>query len=139
MTDHLLHYGVKGQQWGVRRKRGSDGRVKGSGAKPSSDFRSTKDLRKRPAHTLSNMQLKKINERMQLESKFSQMNPGRKERGRQRVKAILGTATAGVSMYNLAKSPAGQAAISTGKKVMAASKAARPEKLINQVGRGAYG
>lgn len=110
--DHLSHYGVRGMKWGVRRKIGPNGRVQ----KGSVDFRTTKELRKRPSHTLSNMQLKKVNERMQLEQKFSQMNPSKKEKGRMKVKAMIAAGGTAISVYNMVNSPAGKALMSAGKK-----------------------
>lgn len=122
--DHLEHYGVKGMRWGVRRRRGSSGRVQ-SVKKPSVDARTTRELRKRPPHTLTNMQLKKVNERMQLEQKFSQMNPTKKARGQAKLKAVIAAGTTGITLYNMANSPAGKAAMATGRKAMSSRVAGR--------------
>lgn len=71
--DFLAHYGVKGMQWGVRRKRGSDGRVSGtSGAKPK--VKSAKDL--------SDEELKSVVNRMNLEAQYSRLNPQKQTLGK---------------------------------------------------------
>jgi len=112
--DSLAHYGVKGMQWGVRRQRSANGRV----TKSSSDFKSTKDLRKRPSHTLSNMQLKQINERMQLESKYSQMNPSKVAKGHAVVKSVIAAAGTVTAANKLMSSAAGMARSNAGKKAV---------------------
>lgn len=117
VTEHLEHYGIKGMRWGVRRPTGKNGRVS-SVKKSSVDFRTTKDLRKRPAHTLTNMQLKKVNERMQLESKFSQMNPSKIAKGQRMVKGVLATAGTVTAMSKLISEISAKAAVKTGKKAV---------------------
>lgn len=69
----LEHYGIKGMRWGVRRKRGSSGRV-------SSDYSSVKKLQKKKLSQLSNDDLQKIKKRMDLERdvKSASPNPGKK-------------------------------------------------------------
>jgi hypothetical protein len=107
----LEHHGIKGMHWGVRRDRSSRGG-------PSSDFKRTSHLRGKPAHSLTNKQLKSLNERMNLEQNYSRLNPSSIKRGLSIASAIIGTATMAVNAYNLFNSPAGKAAISAGKKLM---------------------
>ena len=85
--EHLEHYGIRGMKWGVRRRISSSGRV----VKGSTDYKTTVPLRRKPVQSLSNMQLKKVNERMQLEEKFSKMNPSRRERGKRVLNDVLKT------------------------------------------------
>ena len=141
----LEHYGVKGMHWGVRRKVGAGGRVVGkSKPKPSSDFKTTVPLRSRPTHSLSNMQLKKVNERMQLESKFNQMNPSRRARGKAAVNNILKGTTGAVgsaAIIKLASDPKNMQRITNGAKAVkgAAFKVSKPGRLLNEVAKGSYG
>lgn len=90
-TDEFLsHYGVPGMKWGIRRRmksvlRRAFGKKK---KKPSiddisEDHKENVSLKKRKINTLSNAELKKLNERMQLEKTYkeltvSQMSPGKR-------------------------------------------------------------
>jgi len=94
-------------KWGVRKK---------TPRPTSSDFKKTAPLRKKPVTALTNKQLKEVNERMQLETKYKQLNPTSAKRGRMAVAEILGTIGLGVAAYNLFHSPAGKALMSIGKK-----------------------
>lgn len=107
--DILEHYGTKGMRWGVRKSRGGK-------TKSTSESKKASDLRKRPIHSLTNKQLKAVNERLQLEENFNRLNPSNTKKGEQAAKRILATAGLGVAAYNTIKSPAGQAAVTTGKK-----------------------
>lgn len=57
----LAHYGVKGMQWGVRRKR-----------------KSTTDILE-PTRKLSNDDLRKVVDRMRLEQQYSELAKGKKK------------------------------------------------------------
>lgn len=112
----LEHHGVKGQKWGFTRPRGADGRVTGTATKtkkapPSEDHTSTRQLMRKKVSRLSNQELKKTNERLQLE----RTNKDLQTRGALR-KIKAGTAVAGTILavgttitaaYNFANSPAG--------------------------------
>lgn len=110
VDEFLDHHGVKGQKWGVRRRSGH--------SSASGDAKTAHGLRKKKLHTLSNADLKAINERMNLEQNFRRMNPSKKDKGKRAAKGILATAGAGVTVFNMVKSPAGQAAISAGKQAL---------------------
>ena len=60
----IAHYGTKGMQWGVRKKRSR-----------SSDSSSAAKLRKKKGFELTNDELKKVNARLSLEKTYSQLNP----------------------------------------------------------------
>jgi hypothetical protein len=109
-ADFLDHHGVKGQKWGIRNRKN---RVK---VPSSSEHKKAAALRKKPVHSLTNEQLKTLNTRGNLERQHSQLNPSKVASGKKRAEIILGTAAVGVGVYNLFHSPAGQAAISLGKK-----------------------
>lgn len=73
----LVHWGIKGQKWGIRRYQNKDGSLTPAGKKryseESEDYRRVKELRKKPLHALSNAELKDLNNRLQLESQYKNL------------------------------------------------------------------
>lgn len=118
----LEHHGVKGQKWGVRRRRTSATSSKVDKKFTSSDFKRTQSLRGRKPQQLTNKQLKDLNERMNLEQNFRRMNPRLVDKGHNRVKYLLafGTtaATAGALTARFLKTPAGQKTVNKGRAVL---------------------
>jgi hypothetical protein len=108
VSDFIEHYGTKGMRWGVRRSRKE--------RKEASDFKTTKHLRSRKTHELSNKQLKKVNERINLESSYSRLNPTKIKKGQMVAKGVLAGATTAASVYTLFNSPAGKALMNAGRK-----------------------
>jgi hypothetical protein len=102
----IEHYGVKGMKWGVRKK--------GTG-RQSSDFKRTVPLRNRDHRELSNKQIQKVNARINLEQNYARLNPTKIQIGSRAVKGLLAALNTGAAFYTLSKSPAGQAAIKSGK------------------------
>ena len=126
--EFLEHYGIPGMRWGVRRSRGSNGRVGRKTSSSSKDRSQVDKLARRPVKSLSNKQIQQINNRFQLEKTFNQMRTERSviNRGHNYVKTGLAVAGTGVAIYKLVNSKAGQAAIETGRAAIdAALKAAR--------------
>lgn len=109
----LEHHGVKGQKWGIRNKRPT--------ARASSDAKKAAELRGRPVHSMTNKQLKTLNERMNLEQNYARMSTQHRKSGKKRAEEILGTVGVGVTAYNLYNSPAGKASVALGKKVASKS------------------
>ena len=70
--DFLAHWGVKGMKWGVRKDRTGVG---ASSASASEDHINVAALRKKKLSQLSNAEIKAVNERMNLEKKYREMNP----------------------------------------------------------------
>lgn len=73
----IMHFGVLGMKWGVRRKKNSISRKeqkKRANKKTSRDYNETEFLRKRKVKSLSNAQLKKAITRMQLEQQYKQLS-----------------------------------------------------------------
>lgn len=85
--DVLIHYGVKGMKWGIRRKRGSDGTV--TGKKPGRIKRTVDtakhDLSKRKqlknVKNMSNEELRSMTNRMQNENDLKRL-AGKKSKGK---------------------------------------------------------
>lgn len=118
VQDFLDHHGVKGMHWGIRNARSRITIARRNKTKSSSDFRKTKPHRGKPVHTLTNKQLKAVNERMNLEQNYSRMNPSKIRKGSLAVKGLLGVATTATTIYTMYNSPAGKAAIAAGKKAL---------------------
>lgn len=97
ITEFLEHHGVKGQKWGIRNKKSA---VKKTPRKTSSDYKKAKSLQTRHPSSLTNKQLKELNERLNLEQNYNRLNPTKKARGEAKVRAILGTVTLAVTALN---------------------------------------
>lgn len=115
--DIIMHFGVKGMKWGVRKAT----KVRAS-ANSSEDHIMKKVAKKTPISQMSTAQLKKANERMQAEKTYRELTSkgglNKIKKGTATVGAITAAATAGATIYNLVKSPAGQAAIVVGKRAI---------------------
>lgn len=115
-SDYLMHHGILGQKWGVRRFQNLDGSYTSEGKKRRRDERVSPDekrkreLSKKPSSELSNKELRELNERYNLESQrtnyerkgrtwFSIFNNKLKEQSAQ---AIAG-ALVGIGMRYLKK------------------------------------
>lgn len=115
----LEHYGVKGQRWGVRRSKAALARqAKRDNKTQSEEHARAQQLLKKKRSELTNDELKFLNERLGLETNFTRLNPDAITKGRNKTTSVLSTVGVGVSIYNLVKSPAGQAAVAAGKKAV---------------------
>lgn len=109
--DELKHYGKKGMKWGVRK----DGK-----RTISDDYKESRVSAKKKQPEMSNAELKRLNERLQLE----RTNRDLQSRGAlQKIKTgtavagtILAVGTTITTAYNFVNSPAGKAIINTVKK-----------------------
>lgn len=120
--DVLAHYGIKGMKWGRRRPVGPDGRVvrgakklaakQRAKRKGSEDYESTKPLRKKKAHQLTNSELQSLNKRLQLERSYNDLtsNAGQMKKGTKAAKDALEVLNTVNQVYAAANSPVGKAA-----------------------------
>lgn len=111
--DVLIHYGVKGMKWGVRRSREERARARAARKQESEDYQQAKQLRKKKPSQMSNAELRKLNERMQLEQTYANLMSKQGNavtRGNDYVKSALAVAKTGADVYNTLNSPAGKAA-----------------------------
>ena len=114
MTDEeLMHFGVKGMKWGVR---------KGSSVKTSKDYRDVAPYTKKKAKELTNKQLEQVNKRLTLEKKYKDLNLNAIQRGQAQVAVVLGVIGTVSSIIAVANTPAGKAAIAVGKKALEKTK-----------------
>lgn len=97
--DHeLAHYGILGMKWGRRRAVGPDGLVKKSAATTeySDDAASAKSSKTKAqtkgVQSLSNDELRQLNERMNLEQNYDRLNPVAVKKGRDYVGIVTKTA-----------------------------------------------
>lgn len=89
VDEFLEHFGVRGMRWGVRKKAGSvdtsvesttKGRSRSEDA--SSAAKALNRSKKQGVGSLSNQELKALNERMNLESQYKQLNSKQKNGAR---------------------------------------------------------
>lgn len=104
MTEsELYHYGTKGMKWGVRKSRSSSGSSRKKRSKTdgwSDDAKEAYRIKKKKVNQMSNAELKKLNERRNLEKNYKQLNPNAVKRGiavATTTAAALGTM---VTLYN---------------------------------------
>ena len=101
-NSELYHYGVLGMKWGVRKsdRQLSSVRKKASKRGWSEDAKTAREIRTKNVNQMSNAELRKPNERTQLERNYKQLHPSTVSRGFSAVAkagAVMGTALA---IYN---------------------------------------
>lgn len=120
MDNELYHYGVLGMKWGVRRSRSKGSyvskkrkRKKSSSTKNmSADAKEAARLKKKSVSQMSNAELRKYNERKQLEQQYAKLNPSNIKRGIAIAGTVAGTLGTVASLYNN-----GNQVINAGKKI----------------------
>lgn len=111
--DELKHYGRKGMKWGVVRERGPDGKV--TAKVVSEDHKVSRELKAKPRSQMSNAELKRVNERLQLERTNNDLQSrsalAKIKTGTQIAGTILAVGTTINSAVQFTKSDAGKAII----------------------------
>lgn len=99
-SESLVHYGIKGMKWGVRRYQNKDGSLTSAGKN-----RYGKDLN--DLSLLTDDELSSMIRRLQMEEQYKKMNPSYVTRGKKAASSILkfGTSmaaatTAVLTIYN---------------------------------------
>lgn len=99
----LSHHGIKGQRWGFRRFQKEDGSRTAAGKKrdrdrdrdyeKSEDHKSSRSSKSKGPDSLSNDELKKLNERLRLEEDYKRLTaPEKVEKGESWIKGALAKA-----------------------------------------------
>ena len=105
---YLKHHGIKGMHWGIRRFQNPDGSLTSAGRRRrqdnwSDDAKSYSELKKKRINEMTNAELKKLNERKNLENQYKQLNPNQAQKAIKTaatVAAALGTVSL---LYNNSK------------------------------------
>lgn len=106
--NYLIHHGIKGQKWGVRRYQNKNGSLTPRGKKRyrdktenwSDDAKEASTLNKKKVKQLSNNELKKLNERTRLEQEYSRLNPSMIKKGMAVAAGTAVATTTAITLYN---------------------------------------
>jgi hypothetical protein len=118
--EFLAHFGVKGMKWGVRK---SSPPVHLSG-----DRKKLNTVSSKPVESMTNRQLKEANSRLQMEKQYKDLTkqPSAIDKinaGNNKVRSILAIAGTATTVYTMATSPAGKAAVKAGRDIIARARA----------------
>lgn len=104
LDNELMHFGIKGQKWGVRRYQNKDGTLTPAGRKKygSDDHRKVSEIRKKSISEMSNNELKEANYRLNLEKQYKDLTR-KKSIGKKAVTAFIGTASTIVAIEGATK------------------------------------
>lgn len=85
--DYLVHYGIKGQQWGIRRFQNEDGTLTEEGKARYNEVRPESETwRKSDAKYLSDEELRRRTNRLQQEQNYKNLTTTESERNNQQIK-----------------------------------------------------
>lgn len=122
-VDNILHFGVKGMHWGVRKERAPVSRSVDS-AKAA---KAKKKLKEKGVHSLSNEEIRNLTQRIELEKRMKDVSPGsgksalnKINKGHNAVKSVLAIGTTLSAAYAFSQSPVGKAIASGVTKKVAA-------------------
>ena len=124
----IEHYGKKGMHWGIHTEKDF--------YRTTTDSRRAQELKKRPLRALTNKQLQTVNNRMNLETQFSKMNPSKTRKGLKVAGEILAVSGTIGGLFAIAESRHGALAIKYGEKVVRKALSGSGRKVISVVSGG---
>lgn len=108
MNRQLVHYGIKGMRWGIRRSEAQLARARGRKTEPHEDY--TKAHTKKSVKEMSDSELRSRINRLQMEQQYSKLSSENVSKGKFSVNKILkaGTTvaaatTTAITLYNNSK------------------------------------
>ena len=108
-SNYLMHYGIPGMKWGVRKKRNSVGKKttkqKKRQASYSTDYLDSKALRSKSYKQLSTSEMKELNKRLEAESQYRRLNPKGFDKGMAIAKKAIAIGGTAAGVYALSKNP----------------------------------
>ena len=115
-TNELYHHGILGQKWGIRRYQNKDGTLTSAGKKRksaiSSDAAEANEIRKKKVSEMSNVELRKLNDRQNLERQYNNLNPTTLKKAIKFTASTAATMGTVMNLYNNSDK-----LVSTGRKV----------------------
>lgn len=102
----LAHFGIFGMKWGKKKGSFKTARTKSPNA---TDYDRAKALKAKGLKNLSNDQINVLLKRMNLEKQMKDHSVNELKRGEEIAKTILNIGTTITAVYNLSKTPLGQA------------------------------
>lgn len=103
----LMHHGIKGMKWGVRRYQNKDGSLTAAGKQReraktkgwSKEAKRANTIKRKNVHQMTNKELQELNKRQELESKYRQNNPSTIARGMKAAAAVATTMGTVATIY----------------------------------------
>ena len=93
-NDYLKHYGVLGMHWGQRKAEGgvttSRQADRAMRTTPSEDSRRKVAIQRKKVAAMTNAELKQVNERLQLETTYNNLNKSKMSIGKRFKESIIG-------------------------------------------------
>lgn len=87
----LVHYGIKGMKWGIRRSEAELRRSRGL-APSSEDHVRSRRLRRKSLREMDNAEIEVLTKRLQLEKKYKELNPSNYQKAEKFVNRVVSTA-----------------------------------------------
>lgn len=98
MNTYLMHFGIKGQKWGIRRYQNPDGTLTEAGkrreeklSRLSPDERRYRELKSKKFSEMTNQEVNEFNNRAQLQQNYKRLNPNAFSKGVAVVAGITAT------------------------------------------------